>query len=149
MEFINPEVAMEIVRILYYGSKRASNLVKSVIEATGVSEPTVYSVLTELAEKGVIQKNKRSKRNVTYNLTDEGRDILKKEHFLAIDSLLTSVKNPARRREILVELLLDDLLEDLPNEWKDPGRKDALRRSMKDEIDDVKRRLVRLTDAMK
>jgi DNA-binding PadR family transcriptional regulator len=145
MEFTNPSVAMEIVSILYYGAMRAATLVKKTMEATGVSEPTVYSVLTELQEQGFIEKTKRSKRNVTYNLTKPGRSFLMNERFSAVDAMLTCVKSPERRRELLVELLLDDMLAELPIEQQTEAMKEVLRHSMKFELEDVKKRMLRYT----
>lgn len=145
MEFMNPNVAIEVVSLLYYTELRAAALVKQTIESTGVSEPTVYSVLAELQERGFIEKNVRSKRNVTYTLTKEGRKFLQKERFSAVDTMLSSIKSPERRREILVELLMEDMLESLPVEWQREEMKAALRRSMASEIDDVKKRMLRFT----
>jgi DNA-binding PadR family transcriptional regulator len=136
---------MEIVSILYYGSMRAATLVKRTMEATNVSEPTVYSVLNELQEIGFIEKNKRSKRNVTYVLTRPGRKFLMKERFQAVDAMLNCVKSTERRRELLIELLLDDMLAELPKEQQTEAMKEELRRSMKFEIEDVKKRLLRYT----
>jgi DNA-binding PadR family transcriptional regulator len=145
MEFMNPNVAIEVVSLLYYSTLRAAALVKQTIEATGVSEPTVYSVLTELQERGFIEKNVRSTRNVTYTLTKEGRKFLQTERFSAVDTMLSSIKSPERRREILVELLMEDMLDDLPAEWQGEDLKEALRKSMASEIDDVKKRMLRFT----
>ena len=145
MEFMNPNVAIEVVSLLYYNTLRAAALVKQTIDATGVSEPTVYSVLAELQERGFVEKNVRSSRNVTYTLTKEGRKFLQKERFSAVDTMLSSIKSPERRREILVELLMEDMLESLPVEWQKEEMKAALRKSMASEIDDVKKRMLRFT----
>jgi DNA-binding PadR family transcriptional regulator len=145
MELKNPSVAMEIVSILYYGTMRAATLVKKTMERTGVSEPTVYSVLNELMDKGFVEKNKKSKRNVTYSLTKPGRSFLMKERFSAVDAMLNCVKSPERRRELLMELLLDDMLAELPVEQQTEAMKESLRRSMKFELEDVKKRLLRYT----
>lgn len=147
VDFTNPGVAIEIVRNLYYGQKRANQLVQETMKATSVSEPTVYSVLTELQKNGIITKDIKSKRNVVYTLTKEGKNLLLKEHFQAIDAMLTNVKDPSRRREILIELLMEDMLEELPGEWySDEARREALRKSVGDEIDSVKKRMHRMTD---
>lgn len=145
MEFTNPSVAIEIVSILYYGSMRAATLVKRTMEATGVSEPTVYSVLNELQEGRFIDKNKRSSRNVTYGLTDEGRDFLLKERFSAVDTMLKCVRSSERKRELLVELLIEDMLKELPENMRNEEMRDALRRSTVFELEDVKKRLLRYT----
>ena len=145
MELTNPNVAIEVVSLLYYSEMRAASLVKQTIEATGVSEPTVYSVLTELQQRGFVDKNVRSKRNVTYTLTKEGRKLLQKERFSAIDTMLSSIKSPERRREILVELLMEDMLASLPVEWQKEEMREALRKNMAFELDDVKKRMLRIT----
>jgi hypothetical protein len=70
---------------------------------------------------------------------------LQKERFSAVDTMLSSIKSPERRREILVELLMEDMLESLPQEWQKEEMKAALRRNMASEIDDVKKRMLRFT----
>ena len=145
MELTSPNVAIEVVSLLFYNEMRAAALVKQTIDATGVSEPTVYSVLTELQQRGFIEKNVRSKRNVTYTLTKEGRRFLQKERFSAIDTMLSSIKSPERRREILLELFMEDMLESLPAEWQGEDMKAALRKSMAFEIEDIKKRMLRFT----
>jgi DNA-binding PadR family transcriptional regulator len=148
MEFTNPSVAIEIISILYYGSMRAATLVKRTIEATEVSEPTVYSVLTELQERRFIAKNKRSKRNVTYSLTNDGRLFLKDERFSAVDAMMNCIKSPTRKRELLMELLLDDMMQELPERMRNDDMRETLRRSMSFELDDVKKRMLRYTANM-
>ena len=147
-QFTNPDVAMDVVARLYYGSKRASALVKETVEATEVSEPTVYSVLTELQKLGVVRKDVRSKRNVTYQLTDSGRGLLEREKFALLDQLL-AVAPGGRRREILLGLLLEDMLHDMPEDWLTQDRQQVLRQATNDEIEDVKRRLLRLAGALR
>lgn len=145
MEFTNPSVAIEIVSILYYGTMRAATLVKRTMGSTDVSEPTVYSVLNELQKSGFVEKNKRSSRNVTYSLTKEGRSFLEKERFSAMDAMLRSLKSTSRRRELLVEILLEDMMQELPEDMRNEETRNALRRSMRFELEDVKKRLLRYT----
>jgi DNA-binding PadR family transcriptional regulator len=144
----NPEVAMELISALFYGPKRSSRIVQQVMDATEVSEPTVYATLHELVLRKIIDKEERSRRKVIYSLTDEGRRILEKEHFVAIDKMLTGIKNPGRRREILVEMLLQDLISDLPPDMRNSVRKDLLRSTAAGEVDDLRKRLVRIASAL-
>ena len=148
MEFTSPNVAIEVVSLLFYNSMRAAALVKQTVEATGVSEPTVYSVLNELQKGGFIEKNVRSRKNVTYTLTREGRKFLQKERFGAIDTMLSAIKSPERKREIMVELLVEDMLEQLPAEWRNDEMKATLRRNMMFELEDVRKRMLRFTSDM-
>jgi DNA-binding PadR family transcriptional regulator len=144
----NPEVAMELVSALFYGPKRSSRIVHLVMAATEVSEPTVYATLHDLVSRKIIDKEERSRRKVIYKLTEEGRRLLEKEHFAAIDKMLSGIKNPGRRREILVELLLQDLLNDLPADISNSVRKDLLRSTAAGEVDDLRKRLVRIASAL-
>jgi DNA-binding PadR family transcriptional regulator len=144
----NPEVAMELVSALFYGPKRSSRIVHLVMAATEVSEPTVYATLHDLVSRKIIDKEERSRRKVIYKLTEEGRRLLEKEHFAAIDKMLSGIKNPGRRREILVELLLQDLLNDLPADIRNSVRKDLLRSTAAGEVDDLRKRLVRIASAL-
>ncbi|MEW5760896.1 MAG: hypothetical protein AB1779_09040 [Candidatus Thermoplasmatota archaeon] len=144
----NPEVAVEIISGLYYGSMRASSIVEEVMKATGVSEPTVYGVLRELQYKKLIEKLERSKRNVIYRLTERGYKLLEKEHFTIIDNMLSTIKNPKRRKEVMIELLLDDVMSELPKELQTPEAKEKLRKGMLAEIDDIKKRIVRFASAI-
>jgi DNA-binding PadR family transcriptional regulator len=143
----NPEVTIEIITSLYYGTQRASRLVEAVQENLDVSEPTVYGVLQDLTKKGFVEKVVRSRRNVTYKLTDLGRELIQREHFDAIGDILVLIRSAKRKREILVELLLEDIIEGLPRDWATDERRAALRRSMDEEVDSLKRRMVMLTQA--
>jgi len=139
---------MELISALFYGPKRSSRIVHQVMSATEVSEPTVYATLHELVERKLIDKEERSRRKVIYRLTDEGRRILEKEHFVAIDKMLSSIKNPARRREILVELLMQDLINDLPAEMRSAVKKDLMRSTAAGEVEDLRKRLARIASAL-
>ncbi len=141
----NPEVTIEIVTSLYYGPQRASKLVEMVQENLEVSEPTVYGVLQDLAERGFVEKVVRSRRNVTYKLTDSGRDLIQREHFDAIGDIMSLIKSAKRKRELLIELLIEDIMDGIPDDWSDE-RKAALRRSMDEEVDLLKRRMIMLSD---
>jgi len=143
----NPEVAMELVSALFYGPKRSARIVKQVMDNMQVSEPTVYSTLHELVARKIIEKQERSRRRVIYKLTDEGRKLMEKEHFAAIDKMLSSVKNSNRRREILVELLMQDLLSELPAEMRDSVKKEMLRTTAAEEVEDMRKRLLRIASA--
>jgi len=143
----NPEVTIEIVTSLYYGPQRASKLVQMVQENLEVSEPTVYGVLLDLAERGFVEKVVRSRRNVSYKLTDKGRDLIQREHFDAIGDILSLIKSAKRKRELLIELLIEDIMDGLPSGWSTEERKEALRRSMDEEVALLKRRMVMLNQA--
>lgn len=144
----NPEVAMELISALFYGPKRSSRIVHQVMAATDVSEPTVYATLHELVVRKLIDKEERSRRKVIYRLTDEGRKILEKEHFVAIDKMLSGINNPARRREILVELLMQDLISDLPADMRSAVKRDLLRSTAAGEVEDLRKRLARIASAL-
>ena len=144
----NPEVAMELISALFYGPKRSSRIVHQVMSATDVSEPTVYATLHELVARKLIDKEERSRRKVIYRLTDEGRKILEKEHFVAIDKMLSGINNPARRREILVELLMQDLISDLPADMRSAVKRDLLRSTAAGEVEDLRKRLARIASAL-
>jgi len=144
----NPEVAMELVSALFYGPMRSASIVKQVMDNVNVSEPTVYSTLHELVIRKVIEKQERSRRRVIYNLTDEGRRLMEKEHFAAIDKMLSTVKNSGRRREILIELLMQDLLSELPAGMREGVKKEMLRSTAAEEVEDMKKRLLRIASAL-
>lgn len=138
----NPEVTVEIVSNLYYEPMRAQHLASKVSKAVHVSEPTVYSVLKDLAEAGLIEKYAWSRRNVAYTLTAKGRAIAEKEHLAAINDMLRLIDSESRRRELLVELLLEELLKDAPAEVRSsPEARAALRRTVLGEVVELKKRL--------
>ena len=141
----NPEVTIEIVTSLYYGPQRAARLVEMVQQNLEVSEPTVYGVLNDLAERGLVEKVVRSRRNVTYRLTPEGRKLIEREHFDAIGDIMALIKSSKRKRDLLIELLLEDIMEGLPEGWATDERKADLRRSMNDEVELLKRRMALMT----
>lgn len=144
----NPEVAMEVVTNLYYGPKRSSRIVKLVMERLRVSEPTVYATIQELVTRKILEKQERSRRRVIYRLTDEGRKLLDKEHFEVINNLLFNIKDPNRRRELLIELLLQDLIDELPEDKRARVRRDTLRSTTAIEVEDMRKRLVRIASAL-
>jgi DNA-binding PadR family transcriptional regulator len=143
----NPEVAMELISALFYGPQRSSAIVHQVMDATAVSEPTVYSALTELVMMKMVEKEEKSRRRVLYKLTEEGRQLLEKEHFGVIEKMLSTVKNTSRKREILVQLLMDDILNELPAEMREHAKKDMLRAQTAEEVEDLKKRLLRIASA--
>ncbi len=118
------------------------------MERLGVSEPTVYATLQELVAKNILEKQERSRRRVIYRLTDEGRRLMDKEHFDVINNLLSNVTDSSRRRELLIELLLQDLLDELPEAKKTSVRRDALRSTAAIEVEDMRKRLVRIASAL-
>ena len=140
--FKNPEVTVEIVSNLYYEPMRAQHLVSRVSKSVGVSEPTVYAVLKELVDAAIIEKYAWSRRHVAYTLTDKGRGVAEKEHLAAVNDMLRLIESESRRRELLVELLLDDLLRDATPEVRGSAEARAqLRRSIVGEVADLKKRL--------
>jgi len=139
---------MELISALFYGPKRSSRIVHQVMAATEVSEPTVYATLHELVARKIIDKEERSRRKVIYRLTEEGRKIMEKEHFVAIDKMLSGIKNPSRRREILVEMLMQDLIDDLPADMRSAVKTDMLRSTAAGEVEDLRKRLVRIASAL-
>jgi len=141
--FKNPEVTVEIVSNLYYEPLRAQHLVSKVSKSVGVSEPTVYAVLKQLTDAGLVEKYAWSRRHVAYTLTAKGRAIAEKEHLDAVNDMLRLVESESRRRELLVELLLSELLRDAPDSVKgsDEARA-ALRRSIVGEVAEIKKRLM-------
>ena len=140
--FKNPEVTVEVVSNLYYEPMRAQHLVSKVAKSVGVSEPTVYAVLKELVDAAIIEKYAWSRRHVAYTLTDKGRAIAEKEHLSAVNDMLRLIESESRRRELLVELLLDDLLRDAPADVRlSPEARALLRRSIVGEVADLKKRL--------
>jgi len=143
----NPEVAMELISALFYGPQRSSSMVHQVMDATAVSEPTVYSALNELVMMKMVEKEERSRRRVLYKLTDEGRTLLEKEHFGVIEKMLSSIKNGGRKRELLVQLLMDDILNELPAEMREHAKKEMLRAQTAEEVEDLKKRLLRIASA--
>jgi DNA-binding PadR family transcriptional regulator len=140
--FKNPEVTVEVVSNLYYEPMRAQHLVSRVSKSVGVSEPTVYAVLKELVDAAIIEKYSWSRRHVAYTLTDKGRGIAEQEHLSAVNDMLRLIESESRRRELLVELLLDDLLKDASPEVRaSPTARADLRRSIVGEVADMKKRL--------
>ena len=140
--FKNPEVTVEVVSNLYYEPMRAQHLVSKVSKSVGVSEPTVYAVLKELVDAAIIEKYSWSRRHVAYTLTAKGRGVAEQEHLSAVNDMLRLIESESRRRELLVELLLDDLLKDASPEVRaSPEARAELRRSIVGEVADLKKRL--------
>ncbi len=132
----HPDEIAEIITGLYHGPKRSNEISKQI---DTVSEPTVYAILKELEEKGFIQKIKKSKRQVLYNLTDRGRKIVEEEYAKAEETLIELVQNTPKHKEIVVEVLMGDLIKTkkIPEMWQTPDKMGILRNYMEREIERI------------
>lgn len=137
--FSHPGESNKIITGLYVGPKRSSEITNWI---DSVSEPTVYSILKELEELGFINKLEKSPRNVQYSLTERGRTLVEKDFAKAENTLVELVRNASKQEEIIIEILMDDLVKELPREWKKPEKREILKKYVAKELEKAKEGVV-------
>ncbi len=115
MRYTHPREMAIVVTKLYSGPMRSKDLVKKI---ETVSEATAHSILKKLVEDGFINRIEQSSRNVSYELTDKGRSLVEEENIKARDTLVSIVRDLPTQKEIVVDILVEDMLERLPKEWR-------------------------------
>lgn len=144
-EYIHPEAETLILVSTYEAPVRSKRLIEKVQALEDLSEPTIYNILRNLDERGLIRRIEKSRRNVQYELTEKGRKIVEEEQLKARETLLAAVRNIQDPEEIVFDLILDDVLKDLPEEWRAPEKKKKLRTILEEEIETAKKRLIRMS----
>lgn len=139
--FRYPNEIAEIMMGLYNGSKRSKELPRLV---PSVSEPTVYTILKELTEKGFINKNVLGRRNVLYSLTEKGKTLVEEEYLKARETFVSLLRDAPKQKEIIAEVLLEEMLDELPDKWKSPSNKKSLKNYLKNKINEAERDILRL-----
>jgi DNA-binding PadR family transcriptional regulator len=144
-EYIHPEAEALILVSTYEAPVRSKRLIEKVQALEDLSEPTIYYILRNLDERGLIRRIEKSRRNVQYELTEKGRKIVEGEQLKARETLLAAVRNIQDPEEIVFDLILDDVLKALPEEWRAPEKKKKLRKILEEEIETAKKRLIRMS----
>jgi len=133
-----------ILTMLYESPARSKRLVEKVTEVEKVSEPTVYAVLKDLQKRGLVVRKYTNLRNVQYELTEAGRRLVEEEYLKAEKTLLSVLKNLQSRDRIVLELLLERVMKELPEKWRRAENKEKIRRLLKDEVDMLVKKVVRV-----
>lgn len=134
MRYTHPREVATIVTKLYSGPMRSKELVK---EIATVSNATVHSILKKLVEDGFINKIEQSSRNVSYELADKGKRLVEEENIKARDTLVSIVRDLPAQKEIMVDVLLEEMLERLPVGWRKEEKRIILRGHLKRRIEEV------------
>jgi len=133
---VSSRVLSLILMMLYSGPMRPSEIIEEATkESEELSEQSVYHALKKMQESGLVRKNERGPKNVEYEITDKGKELVNEEYFKARDTLISVVRHSVRKEDILVGVLIADLLEKIPAEWKAPEKVDALRNHFKDQLE--------------
>ncbi|MBE0517174.1 MAG: helix-turn-helix transcriptional regulator [Methanophagales archaeon] len=143
--YIHPEAEALILVSTYEAPVRSKRLIEKVQALEDLSEPTIYNILRNLDERGLIRRIEKSRRNVQYELTEKGRKMVEEEQLKARETLLAAVRSIQDPEEIVFDLILDDVLKDLPEEWRAPEKKKKLRTILEEEIETAKKRLIRMS----
>lgn len=130
---------------VHEGPMRSKYIVEKVRESENISQPTVYSILRDLERRGLIKRIEISPRNVQYELTDMGRRLIEEEYLKARETLLSALRNLRDKDEIVVEILTEEILEELPEEWKRPENIEKIKKILKEEIETAIKRVTRTT----
>lgn len=131
----HPKAEALILTMMYEGPIRSRQIVKSVCEVEEVSQPTVYSILKDLERRGLIKRIEISPRNVQYELTDRGRRLIEEEYLKAKETLLSTLRNLQNKNEIVLEILTEEVIKELPEKWKRPESLEKIKRILKEEIE--------------
>jgi DNA-binding PadR family transcriptional regulator len=134
MRYTHPREMATVVTKLYSGPMRSKELVKGI---ETVSEATAHSILKKLVEDGFINKIEQSRRNVSYELADKGRSLVEEENIKARDTLVSIVRDLPAQKEIMVDVLLEEMLERLPAGWRKEEKRNILRGHLKKRIEEV------------
>lgn len=144
LQFSHPDETSKIITGLYVGPKRSSEITKLI---NSVSEPTTYSILKELEEKGFIIKLEKSPRNVQYSLTEDGRKIVEEEYAKAESTLVDLIRNTSKQKEILIQILVEDLVKELPSIWKTSEKREVLKKYVANELEKAKNDVIMLLNS--
>lgn len=147
--YIHPEAEALILVSTYEAPVRSKRLIEKVQALEDLSQPTIYNILRSLEERGLIRRMEKSRRNVQYELTEKGRRMVEEEQLKARDTLLAAMRNVRDSEEIVFDLIVEDVLRDLPEEWRTPEKKKRLRTIVEEEIEAAKRRLKRMDAALR
>ncbi len=147
--YIHPEAEALILVSIYEGPVRSKRLIEKVQALEDLSQPTIYNILRSLEERGLIRRMERSRRNVQYELTEKGRVMVEEEQLKARENLLAAMRNIQNPEEIVFDLILEDVLKDLPEDWRTPEKKKRLRKILEEEIEAAKKRLKRMDAALR
>jgi DNA-binding PadR family transcriptional regulator len=145
-EYIHPEAEALILVSTYESPVRSNRLIEKVQALEDLSQPTIYNILRSLEERGLIRRMEKSRRNVQYELTENGRRMVEDEQLKARETLLAAMRNIQNSEEIAFDLILEDVLDDLSEEWRTPEKKKRLRTILKEEIEAAKRTLKHAAD---
>lgn len=137
----HPEVSADILLQLYGSPLRSKSLQGRI---TNISDQIVYGVLKELVNAGLVERIERSRRNVIYQLTDKGRIFIEETQLTVEKTLISLSPNPKKLELVIVSLLVDDMIKNLPEKFQTEDRKSKLKDLLLEDIDHCRRRLERL-----
>ncbi len=135
----HPEVSADILLQLYGSLPLRSKALQERI--TDVSDQTVYGVLKELVDAGLVDRIERSRRNVIYQLTDKGRRFIEETQLTAERTLMSLSLDPKKQELILVSILVEDMVKELPEKFQTEDKKSKLKELLLQDIDHCRRRL--------
>lgn len=141
MKYSHPREMAIVVNKLYNRTMMSKELVK---EIDTVSEATAHSILKKLEEDGFINKIEQSSRNVSYELADKGKRLVEGENIKARDTLVSIVRDIPAQKEIMVDVLVEEMLERLPAGWRNEEKRNILREHLKRRIDAAEQDLCEL-----
>ncbi|MGD2247731.1 MAG: winged helix-turn-helix transcriptional regulator [Candidatus Methanofastidiosia archaeon] len=134
----HPEVSADILLQLFGSPLRSKNLQERI---TDVSDQTVYAILKELVDAGLVNRIERSRRNVIYQLTDKGKRFIEETQLNAEKTLMSLSLDPKKQELILASILVEDMVEDLPEKFKTEENKRKLREWLLEDIDYCRKRI--------
>ncbi|MBU7028572.1 MAG: winged helix DNA-binding protein [Theionarchaea archaeon] len=135
----HPEVSADILLQLYGSPPLRSKSLQEKI--TDVSDQTVYGVLKELVDAGLVDRIERSRRNVIYRLTDKGRRFIEETQLNAEKTLMSLSLDPKKQELILVSILVEGMVKDLPERFQTEDKKSKLKELLLQDVDHCRRRL--------
>ncbi len=134
----HPEVSADIMLQLYGSPLRSKSLQERI---TDISDQTVYGVLKELVDAGLVDRIERSRRNVIYQLTDKGKRFIEETQLNTERTLMNLSLDPRKQELILVSILVEDMVKDLPEKFQTEDKKSKLKELLLQDVDHCRRRL--------
>ncbi len=140
------KIDIEILEALFDGRiLRSNKIVEKISVISKVSAPTVYSRLKILEKAGLIKKIEISARKVQYELTSKGNDIAKKQCQITEERLFDIFRNLPDPYQFVIECLLSDILDKVPEKWRLPGNRQMLKELLTKNLDFTREQIIEIS----
>lgn len=143
LDLRNPRVgAASLIELSMGGKERSKALASKVSNKLNVSNQTVYQTLDELTKNGLVDKEKRSDRNVQYRLTPRGEDLVHLHLAESRGSIFRGIEAHPNSWEVALEAIARIACQRFLADWNSEEARtlvrDHLERSIEQEVEGLK-----------